>query len=32
MIQSDYQHTITGMTLPFDIHQRLEELRLEFAE
>ena len=32
MIRSDYQNTIIGMTLPFDIHQRLEGLRLEFAE
>ena len=31
MIRSDYRNTIIRMTLPFDIHQRLEELRLEFA-
>ena len=32
MIRSDYLNTIFGMTLPFDIRQRLEELRLESAE
>jgi chemotaxis protein histidine kinase CheA len=32
MIRSDYQNTIIGMTLPFNIQQRLEKLRLEFAE
>ena len=31
MIRSDYLNTIIRMTLPFEIHQRLEELRLEFA-
>ena len=30
MIRSDYLNTTIRMTLPFDIHQRLEELRLEF--
>ena len=32
MIRSDYLDTIIRMTLPFEIHQRLEELRLESAE
>ena len=32
MLWSDYPNTIVIMTLPFDIHQRLEELRLEFVE
>ena len=31
MIRSDYRNTVIRMTLLFDIHQRPEELRLEFA-
>ena len=32
MLWSDYPNTNVIMTLPFDIHQHLEELRLEFVE
>ncbi len=32
MLRSDSPNPIAAMTLPFDIHQRLEELRRDFAE